>query len=79
MRNEAGQLEEKVYKLGGMYSAAIEKIIYWLDQAVTVAENQAQKEALELLIKYYQTGDLKTWDAYNVAWVQSDRGRYRLY
>jgi len=74
IRNENGELEEKVYKLGGMYSAAIEKIISWLEKAVTVAENQAQKEALELLIEYYKTGDLKTWDAYNVAWVQATEG-----
>ncbi|HKL03471.1 MAG TPA: hypothetical protein VJ911_07330, partial [Cryomorphaceae bacterium] len=48
---------------------SIEKIIYWLEKAATVAENEQQKDALELLISYYQTGDLKTWDAYNIAWV----------
>ncbi len=69
VRGENG-LEEKVWKAGGMYSEAIEKIIYWLDLAATVAENPQQKKALELLSKYYQTGSLKVWDDYNVAWVK---------
>lgn len=66
---ENGKLVEKVWRVGGMYSAAIEKIVYWLEKAATVAENSAQKEALEKLIKYYQTGDLKDFDAYCIAWV----------
>lgn len=69
MVKENGQLTEKVWKLGGMYSSAIEKIIYWLEKAITVAENDKQKKALELLVQYYKTGDLKTWDDYNIAWV----------
>ncbi len=69
VRNAEGGLEERVWKVGGMYSPAIEKIVYWLEQAVTVAENEKQADALKLLIEYYQTGDLKTWDAYNIAWV----------
>lgn len=67
---ENGKLVEKTWKLGGMYSPAIEKIIYWLQKAVTVAENDAQKDALVKLIKYYQTGDLKDFDAYCIAWVK---------
>lgn len=74
IKNKNGQLEEKRYKLGGMYSAAIENIIAWLEKATIVAENESQKKALELLIEYYQTGDLKTWDAYNVAWVKAIDG-----
>lgn len=66
---ENGEIVEKVWKVGGMYGAAIERIVYWLEQAVTVAENEKQRTALELLIKYYQTGDLADFDAYNVAWV----------
>jgi len=66
---ENGRLVEKVWKSGGMYGAAIDKIIYWLEKASGVAENEKQKAALDLLIDYYKTGDLKTWDAYNIAWV----------
>jgi len=65
-----GKVIEQTYKIGGMYSKAIEKIIYWLEKALTVAENNEQYQGIELLIKYYQTGDLSTWDAYNVAWVE---------
>ena len=68
IRGEQG-LEEQVYKLNGMYGDAIAKIIYWLEKAITVAENQAQADALKLLVDYYTTGDLKTWDDYNIAWV----------
>ena len=71
---EDGKLIEKVYRIGGMYSSSIEKIIYWLEKAKEVAENQKQEKGLELLIKYYKTGDLKTWDDYNVAWVEATDG-----
>ena len=67
-------IEEKVYKLKGMYGEAIAEIIGWLEKAVSVAENQAQADALKLLIEYYKTGDLKTWDAYNIAWVNATEG-----
>ncbi|RMG82984.1 MAG: dihydrofolate reductase [Bacteroidetes bacterium] len=66
---DKGEIKERVWKVGGMYSPAIEKIVYWLEKAITVAENDQQKKALELLVKYYKTGDLKTWDEYNIAWV----------
>jgi dipeptidyl-peptidase-3 len=66
---ENGKLVEKTWKVGGMYSAAIEKIVYWLEKAVMVAETPEQKKALELLVEYYKTGDLEKFDAYNVAWV----------
>lgn len=69
MMKENGQVTEKVWKVGGMYSGAIERIVYWLEKAVSVAENDKQKKALELLIEYYKTGDLKKWDEYNIAWV----------
>lgn len=71
---ENGKLVEKVWKSGGMYGSAIDQVIYWLEKAVTVAENQKQADALKLLIKYYKTGDLKTWDDYNVAWVEATEG-----
>lgn len=66
---ENGVVKEKVWMKGGMYSPAIERVIYWLEKATTVAENDNQKKALELLIKYYKTGDLKDFDLYNIAWV----------
>ena len=52
----------------------IDKIIGWLEKAQGVAENKAQGDALGLLIKYYQTGDLQTWDDYNVAWTKATEG-----
>ncbi len=65
-----GKATEEVWKIGGMYSATIEKIVFWLDKALEVAENPEQKEGLELLIKYYKSGNLETWDEYNIAWVE---------
>lgn len=70
MVKQNGKLSERTWKVGGMYSQAIEKIVYWLEKASGVAENDQQKKALDLLIEYYKTGDLKKFDAYNIAWVQ---------
>ena len=67
---EDGKIFEKVWKVGGMYSSAIERIVYWLNKAVEVAENESQKAALEKLVEYYETGDLRVFDEYNVLWVQ---------
>jgi dipeptidyl-peptidase-3 len=67
---ENGVVSEKVWKSGGMYGAAIDKICYWLDKAIPVAENEKQKQTLELLVKYLRSGDLKDFDAYSIAWVQ---------
>lgn len=74
IKNEQGKLVEKVWKSGGMYGSAIDKIIYWLEKAVEVSENQAQADALKLLIEYYKTGDLKIWDQYNIAWLNATEG-----
>lgn len=74
IKNEQGKLVEKVWKSGGMYGSAIDKIIYWLEKAVEVAENQAQADALKLLIEYYKTGDLRIWDQYNIAWLNATEG-----
>ncbi|MBT8261879.1 MAG: dipeptidyl peptidase 3 [Bacteroidia bacterium] len=71
---ENGQLVEKVYKSGGLYGGAIDKIIYWLEKAKGVAEDENQAKALGLLIEYYKTGSLDTWDDYAVAWVNSTEG-----
>ncbi|NQX77031.1 dihydrofolate reductase [Gilvibacter sp.] len=71
---EDGQLVEQVYKSGGMYGAAIDEIIKWLELAKGVAESENQAKALGLLIEYYRTGSLDTWDDYAVAWVNSTEG-----
>jgi dipeptidyl-peptidase-3 len=67
---ENGKIVEKIWKAGGMYGSAIEKMVYWLEQAVGLAQNDAQKKSLETLIKYYRSGDLKDFDDYNIAWVK---------
>jgi dipeptidyl-peptidase-3 len=67
---EDGKLVEKVWKVGGLYSPAIEKIVFWLEKAQAVAENDAQKNVISKLISYYKSGDLKTFDQYAVAWVE---------
>ncbi len=67
-----GRIVEKVYKIGGLYGPAIEKIVYWLDKARDVADNDQQKAALDKLIEYYQSGDLKAWDEYNVMWLNDN-------
>lgn len=72
---ENGKVVEKVWKVGGMYSAALEKVVYWLDKAVTVAENEQQKLALQLLSEYYKSGDVHKWDEYNIAWVADTASR----
>jgi len=71
---ENGKLVEKVYKSGGLYGEAIDEIVKWLEKAKAVAENEKQANALGLLIEYYNTGDLQTWDEYNVAWVEATEG-----
>ncbi|MBL7994502.1 dihydrofolate reductase [bacterium] len=67
---ENGAIQERVWKVGGMYSPAIEKIVFWLEKASSVAENEKQKAALDKLIEYYKTGDLKKFDEYNILWVK---------
>jgi len=71
---EDGVLKERVYKSGGLYGSAIDEIVKWLEKAQGVAENKAQGDALGLLIEYYKTGDLQTWDDYNVAWTAATEG-----
>lgn len=71
---ENGKLVEQVYKSGGLYGAAIDNIIGWLEKAQGVAENPRQGEALGLLIEYYKTGSLDTWDDYCIAWATSTAG-----
>lgn len=66
-----GKVQEDVYKIGGLYSPALEKVVYWLGQALPFAENDAQKASIEKLIAYYKTGDLRTFDEFNVLWVEN--------
>jgi dipeptidyl-peptidase-3 len=72
---EDGKIAEKVWKSGGMYGAAIDQIIGWLQKASDVAEDAAQKQALDLLVQFYKTGNLKTWDDYSIAWVGDTKSR----
>lgn len=72
---ENGKIVEKVWKVGGMYSPAITKIVYWLEKASGVAENEKQKLALDKLIQYYKTGDLRIFDEYSIAWVNDTDSR----
>lgn len=69
MMKEGEVIVEKVWKIGGMYGSAIEKIVAWLERAVAVAEDERQKESLGKLIKYFKSGNLKDFDEYSVAWV----------
>ena len=71
---ENGELKERTYKSGGLYGTAIDEIVKWLELAQGVAENEAQGNALGLLIEYYKTGDLQTWDDYNVVWTAATDG-----
>ena len=71
---ENGRVVEKTWKSGGLYGAAIDRIIGELSKAAELAGNEAQKAELELLIEYYRTGDLKLWDEFNIAWVGETSG-----
>ena len=71
---ENGQLREKVWHSGGLYGPAIDRIIYWLEKAKTVAENDKQADVIDRLIEYYRTGDLHTFDTYTIQWVEETEG-----
>lgn len=64
-----GKIQEQVYKVGGRYSKALEKVVYWLEKAAAVAENDQQKAVIEKLISYNKSGDLKEFDEYAILWV----------
>jgi dipeptidyl-peptidase-3 len=72
---ENGVITEQVWKSGGMYGKAIERITGWLEKATTVAENDQQKNVIGTLISYYRTGDLKTFDDYSIQWVADTASR----
>ena len=67
---ENGLITEQVWKIGGMYSSAIERIVYWLEKAATVAENEQQKAVIDKLISHYRTGCLREFDEYSILWLQ---------
>lgn len=67
---EDGVVKEKVWKVGGLYGTAIERIVYWLEKAKPYAETAEQREVIATLINYYQTGDLRTFDDYSILWVK---------
>jgi len=75
LAKQDGKLVERVWKVGGMYDPAIAEIVHWLQLAAGVAENKAQRLALEKLVAYYQTGDLRTFDEYSIAWVADTESR----
>jgi dipeptidyl-peptidase III len=75
LAKEGGKLVERVWKVDGMYGPAITEIVRWLELAIGVAENDAQRVALEKLVAYYRTGDLRTFDEYSVAWVADTDSR----
>ena len=69
-----GRLEEKVYRTGGLYGAAIQQIVYWLKKAADVAENDQQRKVIGLLVDYYETGDLRLFDQYSIEWLKEQEG-----
>lgn len=70
LEKENGQLVERVWKVGGLYSEAIERIVAELEKATAFAENEKQRRIISTLIDYYRTGDLRTFDAYSILWVE---------
>lgn len=70
LEKENGQLVERVWKVGGLYSEAIERIVAELEKAAAFAENEKQRQIIATLIDYYRTGDLRTFDAYSILWVE---------
>lgn len=72
---ENGRVQEKIWKVGGLYGQALEKIVYWLKKAEGVAETPEQKAVIAKLVEYYETGDLKTFDDYAILWVKDLNSR----
>ena len=74
VKGSDGVIREEVYKIGGLYGAALEKIVAELEKAREAAENEAQRAYISTLVEYYRTGDLKLWDKYNIEWVKDTLG-----
>ena len=75
VKNENGEIEERVYKVGGLYGEALEKVVEWLEKALEVAETPEQKLAIEKMIEFNKTGDLETFNQYCIAWVNDLQSR----
>ena len=75
VKDENGQIVERVYKVGGLYGEALEHVVYWLKEALKYAENDAQRLAIEKMIAFNETGDLKTFNEYCIAWVKDLESR----
>lgn len=75
LTKENGEVVEKTYKVGGMYGEALEKVVYWLEKALPYAENDEQREAIEKMIEFNRTGDLRTFNEYCIAWVKDLESR----
>ena len=74
VKGDDGVIREEVYRIGGLYGPALEKIVAELGKARAFAENATQEKYIDLLMEYYRTGDLKLWDAYNIEWVNDTLG-----
>jgi dipeptidyl-peptidase-3 len=70
LEKNGAQLVERVWKVGGRYTEALERVVYWLEKASAVAESDAQRLALDKLVRFYRSGDLRDWDEYNIGWVE---------
>lgn len=70
LAKENGEIVERVYKVGGLYGPALEKVVYWLEKALSVAENEQQAAAIERMIEFNKTGDLRAFNEYCIAWVK---------
>ena len=75
VKNEKGEIEERVYKVGGLYGEALEKVVYWLREALQYAETDEQAEAIKYMIEFNETGDLSLFNAYCIAWVKDLESR----
>ncbi len=75
VKNEYGQIEERVYKVGGLYGEALEHVVFWLREALQYAENDQQREVLRQLIAFNETGDLRLFNKYCIAWVRDLESR----
>ncbi|MBD2716485.1 hypothetical protein KBK19_15695 [Microvirga sp. STR05] len=73
VKDKQGAVQERVWRVEGMYSRSLKQIVFWLKKAADVAETPEQKLALQKLVEYYQSGDLKKWDEYNIAWVHDTK------
>lgn len=73
-KDAEGKIKEDIYKVGGLYGPALDKVVFWLEKAEKVAETPRKATALRKLIQYYKTGDLKIWDDYNIQWAAAVEG-----